>query len=412
MTTDTWFIIIIGLLLFDFVFDKVLDFMNSRHWKDEIPEEMTAYYDRDKYRQARDYQQENGRLGLLSSVFSFAVMMLILWTGFFGTVDQYLSARIENEFLLVAAFFGIFMIAMDILSLPFSLYKIFRIEEKYGFNKMTVKTFLLDKVKGYLLGGLIGGGILWVVLYLIQMFPENFWIYVWAVVAGFVLFMNMFYADLILPIFNKLKPLEDGELRDEIQKYADQIGYSLKNIYVIDGSKRSTKANAFFSGLGPRKTIALYDTLIEKHTNEELVAILAHEVGHFKKKHILVSMVISMVQMGLFIFLFEQFIKIPELSMALGGAGASFHLGMIAFGFLLGPINLVLGVLMSALSRRNEFEADRFARDTYKAAPLIEGLKKLSVDNLSNLYPHPFYVFIHYSHPPLLKRVAALKEND
>ena len=409
MTSEGWLIIILSLLVFDFVFDKVLDFLNTRHWKDEIPAELEGYYDQEKYRKAREYHKANGQLGLISSLFSFALIIAIILSGFFGVLDEYLSARIENQFLLVAAFFGVFFIATDILSLPFGLYKIFKIEEKFGFNKMTLKTFILDKVKGYLLGAVIGGGILWVVLYLIDLFPDGFWLYLWVVVAGFMLIVNMFYADVILPIFNKLKPLEEGPLRDKIQQYADKVGYSLKNIYVIDGSKRSTKANAFFSGLGPRKTIALYDTLVEKHTEEELVAILAHEVGHFKKKHILVSMIISVLQIGVFIFLFEQFIKIPELSMALGGEGASFHIGIIAFGILLSPINLVLGILMSMLSRKNEFEADRFAKETYNGAPLIEGLKKLSVDNLSNLHPHPFYVFVHYSHPPLLKRIAALK---
>ena len=229
--------------------------------------------------------------------------------------------------------------------------------------------------------------------------------------VGLSLLINMFYADIILPLFNKLKSLEAGGLKSEIEAYAKKVGYGLKNIYVIDGSKRSTKANAFFSGLGPRKTIALYDTLIEKHSNDELVAILAHEVGHFKRKHILVTMLLASLQMGLMIFLFEQFIQIPEISKAFGANETTFHIGLIGFGIVLSPISTITGMLMSMLSRKNEYEADDFAKETYKAEPLIEGLKKLSVDNLANLHPHPLYVFVHYSHPPLLKRIANLRGN-
>jgi len=287
--------LIISLIVFDFVFDKVLDFINSRSWKDEIPDELKDHYDQEKYSKAKEYHRENGRLSLISSSLSFALIVTVILCGGFGFLDNYIGERIDSIFLRTAVFFLVLFVASDILSLPFSLYKIFRIEEKYGFNKMTVKTFILDKLKGYLLALILGGGILWVVIFLVEYFQEGFWIWIWIVVAAFALFMNMFYADLILPIFNKLKPLQDGELKRAIELYAEKVGYSLKNVYVIDGSKRSTKANAFFSGLGPRKTIALYDTLIEKHSDEELVAILAHEVGHFKKKHILVSMIISIL---------------------------------------------------------------------------------------------------------------------
>lgn len=410
MTADNWLILIVGLIIFDFAFDKVLDFLNSRNWKEEIPDELKDHYDLEKYRTAKAYHKENGKLGLISSILSLALMLGAILSGAFGILNRYLSSQFESVYLQTAFFFLVLFVISDLISLPFSLYKTFRIEEKYGFNKTTVKTFILDKIKGYVLAAVLGGGLLWVVLFLIEYFQEGFWLWIWLVIAGFALLMNMFYADIILPLFNKLKPLEEGELKDEIQNYAKKIGYSLKNIYVIDGSKRSTKANAFFSGLGPRKTIALYDTLIEKHSNEELVAILAHEVGHFKKKHILVSMVISILQMGLMIFLFEQFIKIPEVSQALGAETTTFHIGLIAFGIVLSPVNLITGIFMSVLSRKNEYEADDFAKETYQAEPLIEGLKKLSVDNLANLHPHPFYVFVHYSHPPLLKRIANLRK--
>ena len=410
-TTDIWLMIIVGLILFEFVFNKGLDYLNSANWSEEIPDEMKGYYDVEKYAKARAYHKENGRLSLISSIVSLILILFILFSGFFGQLDEYIALRFEDTFIRTGVFFLVLMVGMDLIALPFSLYKIFTIEEKYGFNKMTLKTFILDKIKSYLLAILIGGGILWVALFLIGYFQEGFWIWLWLFISVFMLLMNMLYADIILPLFNKLTPLEEGDLRSEISAYADKVGYSLKNIYVIDGSKRSTKANAFFSGMGPRKTIALYDTLIEKHTNEELVAILAHEVGHFKKKHIMTSMLISIFQVGLMVFLFEQFISIKEVSQALGANETSFHIGLIGFGFVYSPVSLIMGIFMSMLSRKNEFEADNYAKQTYKAEPLIEGLKKLSVDTLSNLHPHPAYVFIHYSHPPLLKRIARLRSD-
>ncbi len=412
MASSMWLNIIIGLVVFDFLLDKVLNYINDKNWDSTIPDEMKDYYDEEKYNKAKLYHQENGRLSLISSSISTGLLLVALFTGFFGKFSLYLSTYFENEFVSTGVFFLALMLVLDILSLPFSIYKIFKIEEKYGFNKMTAKTFVLDKIKSYLIAIVIGGGVLWVVIFLIGYFNEGFWLWLWLFIAGFMLLTNMLYADLILPLFNKLTPLEEGELKDKIQAYADKIGYSLKNIYIIDGSKRSTKANAFFSGLGPRKTIALYDTLIEKQSDEELVAILAHEVGHFKKKHILTSMFISVLQIGFMIFLFEQFIRISEISQAMGTESYSFGVALIAFGFVLSPINLITGILMSMLSRKNEFEADEFAKETYASEPLIEGLKKLSVDSLSNLNPHPLYVFIHYSHPPLLKRIEALRKEN
>ena len=219
----------------------------------------------------------------------------------------------------------------------------------------------------------------------------------------------MFYAQLIVPIFNKLTPLDNGLLREKIEKYADKVGYSLKNIFVIDGSKRSTKANAFFSGLGPKKTIALYDTLIEKHSDEELVAVLAHEVGHFKKKHILLTLIISIIQLGLMSYLFEVCMSYNNIAEALGSSQMNFHIGLIAFSFVFSPIGLIIGIFLNILSRKNEFEADDYAKKTYDGNALQLALKKLSVDTLSNLYPHPLYVFVHYSHPPLIQRLSNLK---
>ena len=248
------------------------------------------------------------------------------------------------------------------------------------------------------------------VLFITTKLSDGFWIWLWIGLGGLMMLINMFYADVIVPIFNKLTPLEEGSLREKIENYSKKVGYSLKNIYIIDGSKRSTKANAFFSGLGPRKTIALYDTLIEKHTEPELVAVLAHEVGHYKKKHIFNSMLLTILQLGLMCFLLEMCIKNPMVSKALGGSGVVFHLGLLAFSILYSPVATLIGLFMNVLSRKNEYEADEYAKTTYDGEALQLALKKLSVDSLSNLYPHPWYVFMHYSHPPLLKRLEALSK--
>ena len=409
MRANFWFFLIIGLILFDFVFDQVLGFLNSKNWSNTVPEEMKDAYDPSEYKRAKEYKQAKDKLGLISSLISVALIMSIIGFGIFGMLDDWVKSYSGDSFIQAALFFIVIALASSIISMPFSIYGTFVIEERFGFNKTTWKTFVLDKVKGIFLAGLIGGGLLWVVIYILEYFQSGYWYWLWLVIGGFMFIVNMLYADVILPLFNKLKPLEEGELKIAIDNYASKIGYPIKNIYVIDGSKRSTKANAFFSGIGPRKTIALYDTLIEKCTTEELLAILAHEIGHYKKKHILVSMVISLLQMGLTLFLLEFFLTIPEIAQALGAKSISFHVGIIAFGIIFSPVNLITGIFMSVLSRKNEFEADDFARKTYDAAPLISGLKKLSVDSLSNLTPHPAYVFVHYSHPPLLKRIAALR---
>ena len=314
------------------------------------------------------------------------------------------------DMLSTLVFFGVLFVISDIIGMPFSIYSNFVIEEKYGFNKMTIKTYILDKIKGYLLTLIIGGILLTVLIYLVNFIGGSFWIYFWAVIAGFMLIANMFYASLILPLFNKLKPLEDGELKNSIQSYSDKVEFPLKNIFVMDGSKRSSKGNAFFSGLGKKKKVVLFDTLIEKHSVEELTAVFAHEVGHYKKKHIIFSTVFSIAMMGLMLYLFSLMAFNSEVSWALGGQTSSLHLNMLAFGILYSPISSIFGIFGNVISRKNEYEADSYAKETYKAEPLIEGLKRLSSDHLSNLTPHRAFAFVHYSHPPLRERVRALKE--
>ena len=419
MASEVWFLIIIALVIFNYLFSNILDYLNHKNWKDEIPKELKDFYDKKKYKQAKLYALSKNKIGLLSSTISFLLVVSLLVFNGYGYIDQlvnsfnlnlFLSFEINNSFTKSGVFFLILFILNLIISIPFSYYNTFVIEENFGFNKTTKSTFFFDIIKSSILSILIGGFLLFLALYLYNSLNDGFWLYLWIGLSLLMVFINMFYADLIVPIFNKLTPLENGDLRKKIENYSKEVGYLLKNIYVIDGSKRSTKANAFFSGMGPRKTIALYDTLIEKHTENELVAVLAHEVGHFKKKHVFSGLLMSVIQIGVMVFFFELCLKLPEISLALGGSGVNFHLGLIGFSIIFSPISMMSGILMNYISRKNEFEADSYAKETYNGDDLSLALKKLSVDSLSNIYPHPLYVFFHYSHPPLIKRLRALNK--
>ncbi len=409
MDSQSVLFIFIGLTIFNFLFTTVLEYLNDKNWKESIPDDLEGFYDSNKYQKAKNYKIERGKISLLNSSISFVITILMLFFFGFGLISEYAVSFSDSIIVQSCIFFMIFHLLTTFLGMPFSYYSTFFIEEKYGFNKTTLKTFIVDKIKGLFISSLFIIVLTSLAIVLIEYFSTGFWIWLWIGLSSFMVFLNMFYADLIVPIFNKLTPLENGELRSKIESYSKKVGYSLKNIFVIDGSKRSTKANAFFSGLGPRKTIALYDTLIEKHTDEELVSVLAHEVGHFKKKHILVSMFLTILQLGIMCYLFELCLNMEVIASSLGSSKMNFHIGIIAFSFLYSPIGLIIGILMNILSRKNEYEADKFAKDTYNGNFLELALKKLSVDSLSNLYPHPLYVFVHYSHPPLLKRLDRLK---
>lgn len=408
MTPEDILYLMIGILTLDFIIERVLSFVNGKNRKKEIPKELEGIYDDEKYRKSQEYQAEVERFSQITSTFSFLLIVTLLATGGFGLLDDWLREYAVFNPVRTLMFFGVLFIISDLINVPFQLYSTFVIEEKYGFNKTTAKTFILDKIKGYLLTGILGGIILGALIYLVMQFGSGFWIYFWIVITAFMLFMNMFYASFILPLFNKLVPLENGDLKEAIEKYSSKVDFPLKNIFVIDGSKRSAKANAFFSGLGKKKKIVLYDTLIENHSTEELVAVLAHEAGHFKKKHIVYSMIFGVLQTGFMLYLLSLMINNSEVSWALGGQTTALHLNMLAFGILYSPISTLLGILSNMYSRKNEYEADEYAVTTYSKVPLQEALKKLSTDNLSNLLPHPWYVFVHYSHPTLLQRLRAM----
>ena len=403
------FYIIIAIIVLDFVFDRIMDYLNASRWSNKLPDELKGIYDEEKYRKSQNYSKEKMRFGILTSILSFIAILLILFFEGFAFLDEWLRQYTEHPILMALIFFGILGFLSDILGTPFDIYHTFVIEEKYGFNRITPKTYVTDKLKGYMLSLILGGGLLAVFVWFYDTAGSLFWLYAWIFITLFSIFMSMFYSTLIVPLFNKQTPLEEGELREAIEKFANKVGFKLKNIYVIDGSKRTKKANAYFSGLGAKKRIVLYDTLINEHTTEELVGVLAHEIGHYKKKHTLKSIIISTLHTGIMLYILSLFIDNPYLSGALGADTPSFHIGILAFGLLYSPISTLLGIAGNIISRHYEYEADRFAALNYNPKPLQDALKKLSVNHLSNLRPHPVYVYVHYSHPPLLKRLEKLE---
>jgi STE24 endopeptidase len=396
------------IVVLAYIVESLLDNLNQSRARNPLDPKIAGLYDAQERERSISYSAEKNRFGFYSATFSTVVMVLALSYGWFATIDNWVRERIENQIVISLAFIALLSVISWWLNLPFQLYSIFGIEAKYGFNKITPKTFITDAIKGSILATIIGGTLLTAVLWLYQKLESSFWIFAWALVSGFSLLMFMFGTTLILPLFNKLKPIEDGELKREIEKYCASQGYSLGRLFVMDGSKRSTKANAFFSGLGKSKTIVLFDTLIEKLSTKEIVAVLAHEIGHYKRKHTLSMFIFSNIQTFATFALLGWLLGYPELSTALGADQQSFHLSALAFFILFTPLSILLGLINNSWSRHNEYQADTFAKETYEVAPMRSALKKISTDSLANLSPHPLYVAFNYTHPPLLQRLNNL----
>ena len=409
MSSEIIFFIIVVFLCLDFVLERVLESLNSKHMSPVLPDSLKGIYEEKEYSRFQSYKRENGRLDSWSSGVGFVVMIVFLVAGGFGWYNSWVVSLTDSVVWQTILFVVGLSVVSSVLDIPFDYYATFRIEEKYGFNKTTRRVYWLDTVKELVLSLVLGGVLLALVVWFYTWAGTYFWLYAWGAVTLFSVFMAMFYSQLIVPLFNKQTPLQEGSLRDKIQAFAGKVGFKLDNIYVIDGSKRSTKANAYFTGLGPKKRVVLYDTLIDELTEEEIVAVLAHEIGHYKKRHTLRSMVVSVIQMGVLFWLFSLCVNNAALSEALGGDRAYFQLGLIAFAILYSPVNLILGIGMNVWSRSNEYEADAFAARYYEGDYLVSGLKKISVKSLSNLTPHPLYEYIYYSHPSLLKRIDAIK---
>ncbi len=407
---------VIGLILFDYVLNLLVHWLDARRDKSQVPGEFAGLLDAAKYATSRRYQREGDRFELVSSSIMTPLTLGFILLGGFAWVDQLARAPGWGMIPTGLLFGGILLLISQVVGLPFSLYSTFVIEERYGFNRTTARTFILDRLKGLLLGLALGGAVFAAVLWFFAAAGPLAWLYSWLAVTGFQLVLVYLAPVYIMPLFNKFSPLPEGPLRSAIEDYARREGFALKGIYTMDGSKRSTKANAFFTGFGRWRRIVLFDTLVEKHTVEELVAVLAHEVGHFKLRHILRMMLVSVLASGAMFFVLSLFIRQPGLYEAFGLSFEPIrgvdpiYAGMVFFGFLYSPINLLLSLAVNALSRRHEFEADAFAaRTAGTPEALVSALKRLSVDSLSDLEPHPFKVVLEYSHPPVLERIRALR---
>lgn len=404
------FYVILGIIILDFLFERWLDYLNLSYLKPELPPELKGIYDHDKYRKSQQYLKANSRFSMISATFSFVLIMLMLTCHGFAWVNEFVQHLSANNYVRTLLFFGILGLGADFLSLPFQLYNVFVIEEKFGFNKTGISTFITDKIKTWFMGGIIGGGILLFLQWAQAAGGSVFWLLAFGGVGIFTIFMAMFYTSLIVPLFNKLTPLEEGELKKAIETMAEKAGFKLADIFVMDGSKRSTKANAYFSGLGPKKKIILYDTLIDELSTEEVVAVLAHEIGHYRNNHIYKGLALSLIQLFIMIFLLSKALALPAFSQALGASQMNFYMGLLAFALLYTPVSFVLDIFMNLFSRKHEYQADAYATSQGLGKSLINALIRLSVSSLSNLQPHPFYRFFHYSHPTLLQRKQAIEK--
>lgn len=404
-------LIIVSFIIFVYLIETIADLFNIKNISNVIPKEFEGYYDKEKYEKAQNYLKVRTKFSIISSSFFVLAQILFIVFGGFNFVDKFARSFGFGEIATGLIFAGILLFAVELLKIPFSAYNTFVIEEKFGFNKMSVKTFISDLLKNWLVSGVIGAVIFTVIIWFFTHFGAPAWIYAFAAVVVFELLLTFVYPVVIMPLFNKFTPLEEGELKTSVEEYAKKEGFKMKGLFTMDNSKRSSKSNAFFAGFGRFRRIVLFDTLIQKHTVDELTSILAHEMGHFKLGHIIKQMIFGFITTGIMFFLLSLFIKSQWLFKAFLMDSTSVYAGIIFFGFLYSPISLIIGIISSWFSRKHEFEADKYAVVTYKKPEaMIDALKKLSVDNLSNLYPGKFKVFLEYSHPPTLERIEAIRK--
>jgi len=406
-------IVILATILFGFVIGIVAELLNLKALRDDVPPEFKDVYDEADYKKSQQYTRVKTRFGFITSTFGIVLTLTFWFAGGFNYLDNLVRTLGLKQIWTGLLYIGGLVFGRTLLSLPFGIYSTFVIEERFEFNKTTPRVFVLDLIKGLALSIILGGPLLAGVLAFFHFAGTVAWLYCWLATTLFTLIVQFIAPTWIMPLFNKFNPLEDGDLRQAILRYAQSVQFPLKNLFVMDGSKRSTKSNAFFTGFGKNKRIALFDTLIEKHTVPELVAVLAHEIGHYKLKHIMKGLLISTLHTGVVFYLLSIFVSHKPLFDAFFMDHISIYAGLIFFGMLYSPVEIILSILMHLFSRKNEYEADDYAAKTTKdPESMIQALKKLSVHNLANLTPHPFYVFLNYSHPPVLARIKALQRTN
>tara|TARA_Y200000002_G_scaffold269799_1_gene224504 strand:+ start:253 stop:1488 length:1236 start_codon:yes stop_codon:yes gene_type:complete len=407
---QTYYLIIIGALLVEYALSTISSIFNMKSITEKIPDGFQEYYDEEKYSSSQSYLKDKTRFGLFSGTFGLCVTLIVIHTGVFGMLDDFARSHSSHNITAGLIFFGILFIFNDIINIPFSIYSTFVIEEKYGFNKTTWKTYVIDKLKGYGLTIVLGSIVIVPILYFFETYGSNGWWIAWVLITGFMIAVQPLFVHVIAPMFNKFEPLEEGELRNSIEEFANKVAFPIGRIDVMDGSRRSAHSNAYFSGFGKSRRIALFDTLMEKHSTDEIVSVVAHEVGHYKKKHVISGTILGILETGLMLFIFNYFMSDQALFDVFGVEKLSVYCGLVFFGMLYSPVSLVTSICTTALSRRNEFEADAYALETTKKPePLISMLKGLAASNLSHLTPHPLMVFLSYSHPPVVERINAVK---
>ncbi len=406
---NTIAIIILAAIIFNYALNGLADYLNLTMLRNDLPEAFRGVYDSDRYRKSQQYLKVNTRFGWITATFDVAVILIFWFAKGFPLLDEWVRSFDFGPVITGLIYMAVLLLFKGVLSLPFSLYATFVIEERFGFNQTTWTTFVMDLAKGLLLAVLLGAPLLAGILAFFVHAGTNAWWYCWIAVTLYMLGVQFIAPTWIMPLFNKFTPLEAGELKSAILSYAGSINFPIENVYVMDGSRRSRKSNAFFTGFGKHRRIVLFDTLIKQHTTGELVAVLAHEMGHYKKKHILQTMVLGILQMGIMLYLLSIFISYQGLFDAFYMPQKSVYAGLIFFAMLYSPLDFFIGIFMQMLSRRNETEADRFSAETTRdPQSMVAALKKLSVHNLTNLRPHPVYVFLNYSHPPVLQRISEL----
>lgn len=412
MTATSFQILIISLLLLEFLLDTTADILNFHNMSPVIPDEFLGLYDPERYRTSQNYHRDWTRFGLLQRSVTLALVLAFLLGGGFSLADKIARSISSHSLLQALIFAGLLAVLRFVVQVPFSIYGTFGIEAKYGFNKTTPKTFISDLIKGAILGAVIGAPVFALIVYFFEKIGPAGWLYCWILFTILQLFLLYLAPAVIMPLFNRFTPLEAGPLREEIEKYLASRNFRIQGVYTMDGSKRSTKANAFFTGFGNLRRLVLFDTLISKQSPDELIAVLAHEIGHYERKHILKFTALSVVVSGVAFFVFSLFIGNRALTEAFRMENVSVYSSLIFISFLYSPVMRVLGVFTQRLSRQFEFQADAFSAETYsKHEALISALKKLSVDNMSNLTPHPLKVALDYSHPPILTRIEALRKS-
>ena len=408
---QTYYLIIIFALAVEYLLSTVSSILDMGNIVEEVPADFQDVYDREKYARSQSYLRDRTRFGIFSSTFSLLLILVVIHTGLFGVLDQFVRVQTNQPILAGLLFFGIIFIIQDIISLPFSIYSTFVIEEKFEFNRTTPKTFVIDKLKGYALTVILGSAVIVPILFFFERFGPRGWWIAWALVTLFMIAVQPLFVHVIAPLFNKFTPLEEGELRTAIDEYSEKVKFPIGRIDVMDGSKRSGHSNAYFSGLGKSRRIALFDTLLEKHTTEEIISVVAHEVGHYKRKHIIKGTALGILETGVMLFIFNLIMKDAALFAVFGVSDISVYGGLVFFAMLYAPVSMITSLLTTAVSRKNEFEADTFSLETTKnPQALVNMLKGLAANNLAHLTPHPLKVFLSYSHPPVISRIAAVTQ--